>query len=287
MLELSVKNEKGEILNITNSADYDLLKLDGLTSAGVNIGITEVFCCDGGTFSSAQVGTRNIVILLNLKNDIEKARVNLYRFFPEKQVVRLYIKTGLRAVYIDGYVETLEADLFSMLQQPQISIVCPNPFYIAQSEIELTHHQTFALFETPFEIPMNVGIRFSVLSKSYDADFTGGDVNSGIIFQITAKSIFASASDPKSIRISNMATGQSMTLSGIWLMPYDMIYINTFTMHKQIYIRRANGIENGMKYFYGTWPEITSGNNHLSVSDDTGEYNLEIKAQAFQYFSGV
>lgn len=284
LLELSVKNAKGEVLNFSTSEDYDILKIDGLTPAGSNIGITEVYGYDGGKVSGVQIEARNIVILLNLKNDIEKSRLNLYKYFRQKENIRLYISTETRNVYIDGYVETLEADLYDMLQQPQISIICPQPFFIAQSEIELTHKEIQSLFEFPFEIPIETGIEFSTGSDSYDADFIGGDVDSGIIFQITANLDFAG----DSIKISNATTGQTMTLSSIYLLVGDMIYINTFKGHKQIYIQRSSGnIENGMKYFSGEWIEIASGNNHLSVYEESGEYGLGIKAQAFQYYSGV
>lgn len=287
MLELSVKNQNGDILDFTHSKNYDVIKISGLTYVPSNINIKEIYGQDGGVYFGSQIGIRNIVITLNLKNDIEQSRVRLYKFFPEKQIIRLYITTETRSVYIDGYVETLEADLYSMIQQPQISIICPQPFFITKSEIELTHTETLSLFEFPFEFPIEKGIEFSTSSDSYDAYFVGGDVNSGIIFEITANLDFASVSAPKDLLISNVTTGQTMKLNNIYLRAGDVLYINTFKGNKQICIKRPDDIENALRYFSGDWPEITFGNNHISVYEDSGEFGLLIKAQAFQYFSGV
>ncbi len=284
LLELSVKNAKGEILSFANSSDYDIIHIDGLSPANVNVSATELFGYDGAKLLGSQVGVRNLVITVNLKNDIEQARLNLYRYFPSNENIRLYLKTDTRDVYIDGRVETFEADLYTMLQQPQISIICPQPFFISKSDIELSHSEIEAMFTFPFEIPVNMGIEFTAGSSSCEAVFEGGDVSSGMIFEITATKTFENA---RTLTFTNGT--QTMKLNDIYLQTGDVLYINTFKGHKQIVINRllGNRIDNGLKYFSGDWVQVNAGTNRLIVENSAGAADLEIKAQAFKYYMGV
>lgn len=284
MLELSVKNAKEEILSFPDSPYYDVIITDGLTPANVNVSATELLGYDGAKLLGSQVGVRNIVLDIILKSDIEYARQNLYKYFPPNENIRLYLKNENRDMYIDGRVETFEANLYSMKQRPQISIICPQPFFISKTDIELTYSEIEAMFTFPFEIPVNMGIEFTAGSSSYTAIFEGGDVVSGMVFEITATKTFENA---RTITFTNGT--QTMKLTNIYMQTGDVLYINTFKGHKQIKIDRANtgNIDNGMKFFSGDWLQVTSGTNNLSVKNSAGASDIDIKAQAFKYYTGV
>lgn len=284
MLELSVKNAKEEILSFPDSPYYDVIITDGLTPANVNVSATELFGYDGAKLLGSQVDVRNIVLDIILKSDIEYARQNLYKYFPPNENIRLYLKNENRDMYIDGRTETFEANLYTMKQRPQISIICPQPFFISKTDIELTYSEIEAMFTFPFEIPVNMGIEFTAGSSSYTAAFEGGDVNSGMIFEIKATKTFENG---RTLTFTNGS--QTMKLTNIYMQTGDVLYINTFKGHKQIVINRllGNRVDNGMKYFSGDWLQVTSGTNNLAVKNSAGASDLEIKAQAFKYYTGV
>jgi hypothetical protein len=284
MLELSVKNAKEEILSFPDSPYYDVIITDGLTPANVNVSATELFGYDGAKLLGSQVGVRNIVLDIILKSDIEYARQNLYKYFPPNENIRLYLKSENRDMYIDGRVETFEANLYSMKQRPQISIICPQPFFISKENVELTYSEIEAMFTFPFEIPVNMGIEFTAGSGNYTAVFEGGDVVSGMVFEITATKTFENG---RTLTFTNGS--QTMRLTNIYMQIGDVLYINTFKGHKQIMIDRAitGNIDNGMKYFSGDWLQVTSGTNNLVVKNSAGASDINIKAQAFKYYTGV
>jgi hypothetical protein len=123
VFSLSVKNEYGDVLTLTGNPDYDVLSVSGLNPAPAEINTTPVSGIDGTRYNSARVEQRNIVIRLNINGDIEDRRIELYKYFRVKHTIRIYYKNEHVDVYIDGYVETFENDFFTILQQPQISII--------------------------------------------------------------------------------------------------------------------------------------------------------------------
>ena len=147
MYTLIVENEKGEQLKLTNSDKYDVLKIDGLNPSAAKINLDNVAGLNGAIYNSSRVDARNIVIYLNIKFPIEENRQLLYNYFSTNQKVKLYFKNKNRNVFIDGYVETFENNLFGITQQPQISIICPDPFFKQLSKSTIEFSNTISLFE--------------------------------------------------------------------------------------------------------------------------------------------
>lgn len=76
------------------------------------------------------------------QGDDETLRQQLYRILPFDTMLRFYIKTATRQVFIDGYVEDLGGDA----DEPngdefavQVSIICPSPWF---QSVEF-HEETF------------------------------------------------------------------------------------------------------------------------------------------------
>ena len=65
---------------------------------------------DGGKYNSGQLEMRNLVLTVKIYPEIETNRINLYKYFPSKKIVRIYYQNETRDVYIDGMVETVEID---------------------------------------------------------------------------------------------------------------------------------------------------------------------------------
>lgn len=136
MYTLKIKNARGEIYELThNRQQYSVVKVTGLTRPMTNINTASAGTQDGEVFSSSHTNRRNIVITLVLEGDIEANRQRLYRIFPAHSPVTVYYRTANRDLYIDGYVEILDGDLYEARTSMQISIICPDPYFRNAAQI--------------------------------------------------------------------------------------------------------------------------------------------------------
>ena len=162
MYTLKIENTNGEIFELTHDfSDYYVTKVEGLTPPATTINTAKAGIIDGTFFNSASVEERNIVISLTINGDIEANRQKLYRIFPRKTACTVYFKNANRDVKIQGYVETIEADLFSKREKAQISIICPRPYFEDLATIYAELAATLAMFEFPFAIEEDNLIPFS------------------------------------------------------------------------------------------------------------------------------
>lgn len=115
--------------------------IDGLGPVKASVNTTQYGSVDGEFFNSSYTPKRNIVLTIGLNPDwatqtFESLRQILYSYFmPESQVKLRFTSTHLATVEISGYVESCEPILFSKNSNPnpeyQISIICPDPYFIA------------------------------------------------------------------------------------------------------------------------------------------------------------
>lgn len=293
MYSLSVANEADERLDITASNNYDILSITGLSPASAAINTAELAGYDGSLFSSSRTNARNIVINLCIHENIEANRIELYRYFRTKEPIRIYYKNSFRNVYIDGYVESFECDFFSMSESCQISVICPQPYFIAavQTEKEITFHESLSLFEFPFEIPQNKGIEFSESTSGYYAEIQGGDVPSGLIITISATKNASYGDRGRYITITNETSKTFMTIYVGAIPMGGELYINTYKGNKQIYKKSDGEMINKIPDMTGQWIKIQPGYNKIVITDNSGREKtlgvLKIKAVACEYYEGV
>lgn len=282
MYTLKVENQSGEILDFTNNTNYDVLKIDGLTPPSATLNFSEMANYDGSTYNSAQLGNRNVVLTIKIHNDAETNRINLYNFFKVKKKVRLYYANGLRDVYIDGYVETFEGDLFTINEQMQISIICPNPYWKENKFTSIEFSNVVDLFEFPFAIEEE-GIEFSRLEQIATEYINAGEVEIGAIIEFHAL-----ANQVLNPKIYNRTT---QTFFGINfdMVEGDTIRINTIRGEKSVVLFR-DGAETNIinKLTQGsTWIQLIPGNNEISYECDEGAENVVVTVTASKCFEGV
>ena len=114
-----------------------VVSIQGLAPVPATINTSVAAGIDGARYNSSRLEPRNIVILLHLTDPLT-TRQALENALPTKGRVTFRYTTGTRAVEIDGYIDTWECDLFSMTQMVQISIICPDPYFRAQTQISKT-----------------------------------------------------------------------------------------------------------------------------------------------------
>ena len=114
MYTAKIENVNGEVMLLTNKeSKYQVISITGLNPPKAQINTTPIVGLDGAKFNSSKLETRNIVITIRLNGDVEANRQALYNFFVTKKWCRFYYTNGSRNVYIDGYIDSVECDLFS------------------------------------------------------------------------------------------------------------------------------------------------------------------------------
>lgn len=282
MFELSVKNEYGDVLMLTGNPDYDVLSVSGLNPAPAEINTTPVSGIDGTRYNSARIGQRNIVLRLNINGDIEDRRIELYRYFRVKHTVRVYYKNEHVDVYIDGYIETFENDFFTILQQPQISIICPDPYFKSMSETEIDFENVTALFTFPFAIAAE-GIPFSSLNEISSRYFNAGNVETGGIITFTA------LADGVKNPVFYNNTNSTFFGVDITMQSGDIIEINTQRGEKSVKLTRSGTTTSivGDRTSGSTWIVFEPGENEISFGADVSASSLRCTLSCVQRFEGV
>lgn len=258
---------KGELIELTHNANYAITNVTGLTPAPAVISSTVMGSLDGEKFNVSRVDKRNIVITLRILKDVENSRIALYRYFKVKQKLRLYYKNSHRDVYIDGYVESFESDLFTVSQQVQISIICPQPYFLVPERLA---GQITGIYETDITDP----------SESV-ALANNGDVDTGLIIKISTTEV---ATNPK---IYNLDTGEAFEISTI-LNTNETIYINTNPGEKKITLIR-NGTEvNFIDSIYNVdWFMIPPGTSNFTYRGDSAGDHFLVKFYINDKYEGV
>lgn len=124
--------------------------LSGLSPENANIVTATVANMPGAKYISSKKQKRNIVLMIYPQRDIETSRINLYKYISTGAWIRVFFKNCTRNVYIDGYVESFETDLFARTQVAQVSILCPAPAFIDAQEMTVVNSVSTPKFSFPF-----------------------------------------------------------------------------------------------------------------------------------------
>ena len=285
MLRCWVETENGQKLELTQNSEYDVINIEGLNPVGATINTYKIGVADGEHYNSSYVNMRNIVLYIvpkNKSNDIETNRLALYKYFRPKHKIRLYFQHDSRDVFIDGYVETVEISLYSQLEQFQISVICPQPYFLDISTAQGDFTQIENLFEFPFAIEEE-GIEFSRFGQIDDIYINNdGEVETGLIISLYA---FGSASG---IELYLNDT-QYFKLGDLSLETGDILTINTNKGEKSVTLLR-NGTEiNCINYVSkgSTWFTLDIGENKISKIIGSGMESVNIDVSYYIKYIGV
>lgn len=283
MFNLIVETQNGERLDFSQVKDkYDILSIDGLTSPDTNINTSSLYYTDGCLVNSMRAEKRNIVINLNIKTPIELNRLELYKFFACKAKITLYWTNGSRDVYIKGIIEKFETNLFDKVQQPQISIICPQPYFISTTEDVIGFTDSESLFEFPFSIS-DMGITMGEGKGRISQLVDVGEANTGIIVKITA--VGGAVTNPS---ITNRTTGDTFTIN-YTMSANQQIVINSNAGEKSIYLYTESSKKNFLsKRKYGTkWITCVPGNNDFYYTAESGSTNMQVEFIVNKKYQGV
>lgn len=126
-----------DVIGNTGLNPIEVRDVDGLGPVKADINTTPNASSRGVTLTGTGTGARNIVLKLGLKPDwaiqtVSELRQQLYRYFMPEFPSRLrFITTHLPTCEIAGYVESVEPNIFAQDPEVQVSIICPDPDFVA------------------------------------------------------------------------------------------------------------------------------------------------------------
>lgn len=285
MFVCKIENTKNNILRLTqNESDFQILSVQGLNPPNAQINTSKIVGLDGSKFNSSTMNERNLVIMIKLRGDIEKNRICLYSFFRSKEWCKFYYKNNSRDIYIEGYVETIECDLFSNNEIVQVSIICPNPYFKSVEEIIDDVSKSVGAFEFPFAINLP-GVEFSTIDNSKITNvFNDSESETGLIIVINVFNTI------NTIQIKGTSTGETFTLNYNFV-ENDRITINTNKGKKSVSLLRNattinlfTAIKKGSTFF-----QLDVGDNFFSylVDDGTNDDAVQILFKHCTLYGGV
>lgn len=281
-----LEDEKGNQIDFTQSQNqYIVSSIDGLTEPTATIATVGYATTDGSYLSSALIQTRNIVVNFNMCGiDIEAKRKKLYDVVKTGQYIKCKYKTKLYDVYAEGVVESCTINNFESLISGQISIICSDPFWYEEEEIEYNMELVTGAFVFAFSSDATPITTENSVPFSYYSNTAVTLVNNGIDTGVTIKATILRSLD--TFKISNIDTGEYIEINYDFE-EGDIITISTKPMNKTITLLRDGETINIINYLAegSTWLSLPNGTSNFIV--DKGTYAVSAIMYARTAYLGV
>lgn len=282
MYTLMVENSKGERLELTKNRSYTVIDVTGLSPAGVTINTSTVAGADGTRFNSAKINERNLVMTIKIDSPVENNRLELYKYFRQKEVTKVYYKNESRDVYIEGYVDAFEVLLFENYEKAQISLICPEPYFKAITDMVVDFSTLHDLFIFPFAIETD-GIPISYVEINAEKSIVNhGDSDSGVIIELEA------TGPVKNPKLYNVDTLEAFGIV-VDMVEGDKIVINTNQGHKGI-LMTSGGVTTNIinrRIKESSWFVLRQGDNVFTYEAEEGQINLSCRFIHTDKYEGV
>lgn len=282
MYQAKIENSSGNIMTLTGVEPiYQIISITGLNPPSAQINTTTIVGLDGAVFNSSKLQTRNLVLTVKINGNVEQNRLLLYSYFKTKDWCKFYYTNESLDVSIEGYVESVECDLFSNSEMAQISILCPYPYFKSLSEILTDSSKSIPQFYFPFSINIGEPVVISTLDESSGiAVYNSSESETGVTVQINILDAC------NSIEIKNITTGDDFEINFSFL-ANDTIIINTNKGQKSIKLIRAGVITNifaalqqGSVFF-----QLAPGVNNFEYLVDNSAANNDEVTITFRYYN--
>lgn len=282
MYSLIVTNPLGQSLRLSHNGDYNIIAIDGLTPPTATLNSSPIPGADGAIFNSSYLEPRNIVLTIVPNFPIEKNRISLYKMFPVKQKVKLHYTNGSRDVMIEGYVESVQGNLFTAQQSIQISIMCYEPYFKSAAEIINDLSQILSAFEFPFSTESEGTVFSEINTITQTVLVNAGEAQTGCVITInfsgdvTDPVIYDATNNTYIKIVDNFENG-------------DVLIINTIPTQKSITLIR-DGVEyNRINNLSGTptWFSLNVGETVFAYDAASGADHMAISFSHYDLYQGV
>lgn len=296
---ITVTNHNGETLKLDcfrpAASGLYITDLHGLGAPDANINMTDYAVIDGALYNSSRAQKRNITMTIQpLKPNFEQNRHKVYALFPVKKKVRLLIEAETRTCYIDGYVESCDANVYSTRGQVAVSILCPDPYFREPGTTRSMYYRAAPAFHFPIGTvanppPYELGIlsdNYQIINVDYD-----GDADTGVLLYLEMDGQVGDITLTNSVTRETMRinadrvavmTGQSLGIG-------DAIQISTIPGDKYINLIRAGESINLISALSrdSDWLTLTVGNNRFAYTAASGKENIVVRVEYATAFVGV
>lgn len=281
MYKLSLENEYGDKIELTNNPNYDVT-VTGLNPVKSDVITSPVANYNGGRYVSSRQQVRNVVITVFIKEPVETNRINLYKYVKSKKWIRVYYSNKTRDIYVDGYVESFECDFFTQKQTAQISIICPNP-QLMDVNADITQvSSTLGAFSFPFYSTDSELIAMSVYGRTSALVINESDDDIGFIYKIKCNGEVVAP------MIYVEDTGAYFKLNGTYHKE-SIITINTLNGQKSVSCEWRGNVKNIINDLdaTSTWLRLQTGYNHILQTADSGIDNMVSELIYNKEYEGV
>lgn len=302
---VTVTNYRGDSLELPlrwpNDAGLLLYKIDGISPGEVTVNSQDYAVIDGGVFNSSRIGTRTITLnfYYGFTPMIETARHRAYRYFPVKEQVELNFRTDERNLFITGWVEENETQIFSKQEEGRVTVICPDPYFYEKNYGRFILGQGVPRFEFPFsnESLTEPLIEFSEVGNKYFYDVQyEGDIEVGAIIRIQLNTPVSQITpieihDVMDRQVVELDFSEIQSRSGVELKQYGNIVINSVRGQKDIYYERfgvKKSLLGAFDIIHFPWMYLSPGENQFAfVMDDENYDKVTISVEHSGAYGGV
>lgn len=281
---VKVENRWNSTLTLTqNERRWQLIGLLGLNPPAADIMTTTIPYTDGARFNTSRLQMRNVVITLALTEDVERGRTSLNSVIMAKQPLRVYYKNNTVDVYIDGYVESFEYDVFNNIVTAQVSILCPAPYWVSVKQQTVDVTPVISLFEFPFSLPVEgIAVSEMKLVRTETVEYAG-TVQTGVEISITCLNAISSPV------VTNRTTGETMTFTGLTLVPGQTLRISTVQGKKSVQLVTESETTNAINAMDlgNQWIMVMPGTNVFEITAESGADDVRATITVSEKYGGV
>lgn len=280
MAKFNFISKRGNILPLIGNKYFDLIDLEGQTSANIDISSITTGGVDGDAITGEQAQPRTLILNLNIKSGIkvEEAKREILNVVKIKQSGSLLWEQEKRKIKIDGFVESVEMPRWNNSVAMQISLHCSQPFWedienVIQEINEFVNLHYFTDSRTDMLYFPEQGIPFGIYDTTRSKTFTNaGDVAVGVEIEIIA---LQTVTNPIIYDTDGnfFGVGYGSGNKKVVMNAGDRIIITTHKGNKTVKL-------NGESLFdkivpYSQWLQIQTGDNQFRIdSDDENISNM-------------
>lgn len=274
-MKLDYISARGDILHLTGNDLFDIVNVDGMTSAASDLSSVVIGGIDGDSVNNAQAQPRGIILDLRIKNssNVEKAKREILRIVKLKQKGSLLWEQNDKRLVIQGIVENVDMPRFSEGVTMQISLHCEQPFWEDLDYVIQEIDEAVSLHYFTAQEDMLFFVEDGIPLGEYDVSRTksihnAGDVSVGVEIEILA---YKTVTNPIIYDTDGnfFGVGFGNGIKRVVMNAGDIIRITTHKGNKSLTMNGTSIL--GRIKPQSTWLQLQAGDNTFSISSDDSD----------------
>lgn len=287
--KITCSNNNGMSIEFTSKfSPYLLNNCDGLYTVSNRVTTSDNTMVDGATYQGSVANKRNIVLTLMDKENHQINRNQLYQLFMPKTKGTLRYEENNDVKSIDYYVESIDIDSVRGVRTSTISLICPDPYFEAPSDITvvMAGWQKSFQFKHSFKAEKEaLGIRVEERLKTIEND-TGAE-GIGLTIEIYAN---GPVENPT---ITHVETNERITVGTtahpLLMAAGEKITITTGTNNKKVTYTQGETTTEINEYLdeASEFIQLKAGMNTFGYSAESGDGYMTVSITYRYKYLGV